>query len=84
MVTNTRTNFKANSRFTVRYEYLGFDKRRHVEESVVRGEDEEDAIKTLGGVIGRKRMEDARWDCWDGILDALDLFCVTSIRPYNA
>ena len=84
MITNTRTNFKANSRFTVRYEYLGFDKRRHVEESVVRGKNEEDAIKTLGNIIGRTRTGDARWDCWDGILNAFDLFHVMSIRPYNA
>lgn len=84
MITTTRTNFKANPRFTVRYEYLGFDKHRHVEESVVRGKNEEDAIKTLGKIIGRTRAQDARWDCWDGILNAFDLFCVMSVRPYNA
>ena len=84
MITTTRTNFKTYPRFTARYEYLGFDKRRHVEESIVRGKNEEDAIKTLGKIIGRTRTQDARWDCWDGILNAFDLFCVMSVRPYNA
>ena len=84
MVTKTKTNFKANTRFTVRYEYMGWDDRRHIDESIVRGENEEDAIVTLGGIIGRSRIADRRWDFWDELLDIHDAFCVIEAKPYNA
>lgn len=53
MITNTRTNFKANSRFEIVYSYFGFDNKVHYDISNVRGRDEADAKRTLLGILGR-------------------------------
>lgn len=54
MITNTRTNFKANSRYEIVYSYFGFDGRTHWDISNVRGRNEQDAKRTLFGIIGRE------------------------------
>lgn len=53
MITNTRTNFKANTRYEIEYSYFGFDKKTHWDISVVRGRDEADAKRTLSAILGR-------------------------------
>lgn len=84
MITNTRTNFKACPVFTIRYSYWGFGTTRLTGESVVRGRNQKDALKTLESIIYRKctAFAETEWELAEGKLSVQDTFAVLAIKAY--
>ena len=84
MITNTRANFKSHPRFVIKYSYWAYGTIRLTGESVVRGRNQKDALKTLEGIIYRKctAFAETAWELAEGKLSVQDTFAVLAIKAY--